>query len=112
MELISILLILVIVAFFVLIMASTKIRGGLKWGIFFIALGLLIWLGNMNLLPYINWSRDWPWILVFLGLLFLLRPFFRKSRRDIRKKVENVLKDLEAGKITPEEAEKKIKRLK
>ncbi|MDI6851904.1 MAG: hypothetical protein QMD82_08235 [bacterium] len=111
-EVLSILLLLVIVTFFTLILASKKIRGGLKIGIFFVALGLFIWLGNMGLLPYINWGRDWPWLLIYLGLLIVLRPLFKKSRRNVKKKINSVIKDLEAGKITPEEAEKKIKSIK
>ncbi len=112
MEFLSILFILAILAFFILIFSSRKIRGGLKFGIFFITLGLLLWLENMNLLPYLNVKRDWPWIFVFLGLLIVVKSFSRKSQKNAKKKIQNVLKDLEAGKITPEEAEKKIKRLK
>ncbi|RKX70911.1 hypothetical protein DRP53_03425 [candidate division WOR-3 bacterium] len=68
--------------------------------IFLIFLGLFFWLNNYHL---ISFARDWPVILIVIGLLSLLK---RSRRRKV--KVE-VLRDLEAGRITPEEAEEKLK---
>lgn len=113
MEFLSVLFIILVLTLLFLITSLKIISWGLKVGIFFVGVGLLIWLGNLHLLPIVNWDRDWPWILVFLGLWIISKPLFgRRPKRALRKKIENVIKDLEAGKITPEEAEKKIKSLK
>ena len=76
--------------------------------IFLIFLGIFFWLSNYDI---INFSRDWPVILIVVGLLAIVK---RKKRR---KKIKtnrtddtlSVLKDLEDGRITAPEAEKKIK---
>jgi len=41
----------------------------MKTGIFLILLGLIFWLSNLGLIPGINWERDWPWILIIIGIM-------------------------------------------
>jgi hypothetical protein len=66
-----------------------------------IFLGLFLWLANLHALIL---GRDWPLILVFLGLM----QFFDFSHRSAK---QRILNDLEKGKITPVEAEEKLKQL-
>ena len=68
-----------------------------------ILLGLWIWLSNLN---YLNFKRDWPLILIFIGLDLLLTTIPKKFKKS---KKQKVLEDLEKGKITVEEAAEQIK---
>jgi len=80
-------------------------RGKIATGLTLFIIGLWIWLSNMGIL---NFGRDWPFILVIIGLYFLIEaliPRRRKSKRDL----EGILKELEENRITTEEALKKIK---
>ncbi len=70
---------------------------------FLILLGLWIWLSNLN---YLNFKRDWPVILIFIGLDLLFSTIFKKRKKS---KKEKILEDFDRGKITFEEAEKKLK---
>ncbi|MGB9719872.1 MAG: SHOCT-like domain-containing protein [bacterium] len=68
--------------------------------IFFIFLAIFFWLANFRIL---SWSRDWPIILIFFGIInILIFPKYSKKR---------VIEDLEKGKITPEEALKRLEKL-
>jgi hypothetical protein len=49
----------------------------LSGGILLIAAGLLIWLGNLNILD-ITWRRDWPVILIIIGVLELVKHIVKK----------------------------------
>lgn len=102
----------VVFLMFLLIFTSKAIRGSLKIGLLFLGMGLLFWFGNLGLLPYIEWERDWPWILIILGLWMIFSHLFgysSKHRKRSRKKVIRILEDLETGKISPEEAIRKIR---
>lgn len=66
----------------------------------FVFVGLFIWLGNLGLL---NLSRDWPLILVVIGVLGIISAL-RRGRKT------NIIKDLEKGRITVEQAEQKLKK--
>jgi hypothetical protein len=46
-------------------------------GILFIAIGLLIWFSNLGLLD-IAWTRDWPVILIIIGVLILIKQIIKK----------------------------------
>lgn len=70
---------------------------------FLILLGLWIWLSNLN---YLNFKRDWPVILIFIGLDLLFSTFLKKKKKSNKVKI---LEDFDRGKITFEEAEKKLK---
>jgi len=80
-----------------------------------IAVGLLIWLANIGVLNW-NWGRDWPWILIVLGTLGLVGEIVRRIRRSARRRPSvrrvnraEILKDLEEGRITAEEAERRMR---
>jgi len=115
MEALGLVLTVISVALLILALSLKQVRGGVKAGIILISLGLLIWLGNMDLLPYINWKRDWPWILILIGLWLVVKYFVkilsRKGNSIAKKneKIKKVLDDLESGKISAEEAIKKIR---
>jgi len=47
-------------------------------GILLIAIGVLIWLSNLEVLN-IAWRRDWPIILIAIGIVALLRHIVRKK---------------------------------
>ncbi|MEO0136113.1 MAG: hypothetical protein ABIL39_10150 [candidate division WOR-3 bacterium] len=72
----------------------------MKFAVIIVFLALFVWLGNLGIFSL---ARDWPLILIFLGLinLFLL-PKYSK---------EKIIEDLENGKITPEEALRRLERL-
>jgi len=66
-----------------------------------IFLGIFLWLVNYRFLVL---GRDWPLILIFFGILILLR-IFKGSKR------KSIIRDLEKGRITPSEAEEQLKKL-
>ncbi len=63
----------------------------MKFVISFVFLAIFFWLANFRILL---WSRDWPLILIFLGLMNIM-VFPRYSKK-------KVIEDLEKGKITPD----------
>jgi len=46
-------------------------------GIVLIAIGLLIWLSNLDVI-HIAWRRDWPVILIAIGVISLVKHIIRK----------------------------------
>lgn len=64
-----------------------------------IFVGVFLWLGNLRV---VDIARDWPVILIVVGLVSLL-----SMRRKARKR--KIISDLEKGKITVEEAEGKLR---
>jgi hypothetical protein len=101
-----------ILLIFLLALTIRKLGSNIRIGLLFLGIGLLFWTGNLGLLPYINWSRDWPWLLIIVGLWMVLRSVAEKlylPEHKSRKKISKILNDLESGKISPEEAIKKIK---
>ncbi len=75
------------------------------WGIILIVIGLWIWLSSLGV-PYLSFSKNWPLILVFLGIYIIIRRLTKGRPRWIRK--DEVLKDLEQGKINVDEAVEKL----
>ena len=75
------------------------------WGIILIIIGLWIWLSSLGV-PYISFSKNWPLILIFLGLYIIIRRLTRRSRWVRR---SQVISDLEHGKINVDEAIDKLK---
>lgn len=65
-----------------------------------IFVGVFLWLGNLRV---VDIARDWPVILIVIGLVSLL-----STRKKVRKR--KIISDLEKGKITVEEAEGKFRK--
>jgi hypothetical protein len=65
-----------------------------------IFVGLFIWFGNLG---FLNLGRDWPLILIIVGILGIISTIKRNRR-------SRVIRDLEKGKISVGEAEEKLKR--
>ncbi|MEO0198817.1 MAG: hypothetical protein ABIM42_04210 [candidate division WOR-3 bacterium] len=106
-QILGILLLVIIFTLFLIILTSKGIKGTFKTGLIFLMMGILFWLANLDLLPYIKWERDWPWILIILGLWMIFSSARQKrSRRDIIK----ILEELRNGKISLDEALKKIRK--
>ena len=61
--------------------------------------GVFLWLGNLHVL---NTARDWPVILIFIGIISLMSICKTGKKRKI-------INDLESGNITVQEAETKLK---
>jgi uncharacterized integral membrane protein len=57
-------------------------------GILLIIIGLLIWLNKMGIYHWV-WRRDWPLILVILGILSLVSYLEGKDRFHIRYRRES-----------------------
>ncbi|MGQ9464749.1 MAG: SHOCT-like domain-containing protein [bacterium] len=72
----------------------------MKIAIVLIFFAAFFWLVNFKVLCV---SRDWPIILIFLGVNNIL--FSSKYSR------KKIIEDLEKGKITPDEALKKLEKL-
>ncbi|MEO0095457.1 MAG: hypothetical protein ABIL46_04300 [candidate division WOR-3 bacterium] len=72
----------------------------MTFAIIIIFIAVFFWLTNLKILSL---ARDWPVILIFFGLVNLV-IFPRYSKK-------KVIEDLEKGKITSEEALKRLERL-
>ncbi len=88
---------------------------GIWTALVLIAAGVLIWLANLGVLSW-NWGRDWPWILIVLGVLGIIGEITRRIRRAIRRgpamrrvNRAEILRELEEGRITAEEAERRLR---
>ncbi|MDQ7774251.1 MAG: DUF5668 domain-containing protein [Elusimicrobiales bacterium] len=92
--------------------------GKVKWGLIFIAAGAMLLAHNYGLLSLeIKFSRDWPVILIALGIMGTWDGLFYRSRRkqqgggnaEARKALRETLEEIEQGKISAEEAARKLK---
>lgn len=88
---------------------------GIWTALVLIAAGVLIWLANLGVLSW-NWGRDWPWILIVLGVLGLVGEILRRIRKVARRRPAgrrvdraSILRDLEEGRITTDEAERRMR---
>jgi hypothetical protein len=81
----------------------------MKTGILLILIGLFFWLSNLGLIPGINFKRDWPLIIIITGLWILISSFKKYFKFKKNKDIKKIIDELEAGKISAEEAIKKIK---
>lgn len=70
-------------------------------------IGLWIWLSNMGYANF-SFSRDWPVLLIFMSLYVIGSGVSRLVRR--RSWRLRVLKDLERGKISVEEAAERLRK--
>lgn len=93
-------------------------RRRIFWGIFIALLGTIILLSNYEV-PWFSFklSRDWPIILIALGILKIIDVFsgrdryksWCKSEATQNKDYRKIIEDLKDGSITAEEAIKKMK---
>lgn len=92
--------------------------GKVKWGLMLISAGALLLAHNYGLLSFeLKFSRDWPAILIALGLLGTWDGIFQRTRRrqaggggqEDRKGVREILEKIERGEMRAEEAARKIK---
>lgn len=82
-----------------------------KTGLLFIVIGVFLLLSAYNVF-YLNIARDWPWILVIIGLMLLIRSGSRKKTRvctsgHSHERVE-ILKKLKTGEMSIDEAAEKL----
>jgi len=85
-------------------------RRMIGWGVFFVVLGLWIWLSALGV-PYISFATNWPLLLVGLGV-YIIAHRARRHRRWHRKSASDVLSELESGRIDADKAVDEIRRSK
>jgi hypothetical protein len=51
------------------------------WGLIVAAIGLWIWLGNLEIIRQIRFGRDWPVIIIIIGLLTIAEGISYYIRR-------------------------------
>lgn len=75
-----------------------------------IVLGVLFWLGKFGIIDF-YWSRDWPVVLIGIGVFSLVNHIARRTRRGKRsyRTKRDILDELEKGDIDAEEAIRKMK---
>ncbi|MEO0216166.1 MAG: DUF5668 domain-containing protein [candidate division WOR-3 bacterium] len=47
------------------------------YGVILLAIGVIIWLSNLHII-HIVWRRDWPVILIAIGVLELIKAIIRR----------------------------------
>lgn len=70
----------------------------MMWIFILVILGIFFWLINLRILLL---SRDWPLILIIFGIINMCSLFLRHKRKSI-------IRDLEKGKISVQEAERRL----
>ncbi len=83
-------------------------RRMISWGVFLVLLGAWIWLSALGV-PYIDFSRNWPLLIVASGIYIIVHRVLRR-RRWLRKSASAVITDLESGKIDVDKAVAEIRR--
>ncbi|MEW6685580.1 MAG: DUF5668 domain-containing protein [Candidatus Edwardsbacteria bacterium] len=88
---------------------------GILWAIFWIFLGAFLLLSNYGLVGYkFSFSRDWPILLVALGIVMLIDrltiPTYHWPKENKEKKDrKEILLAVERGEMSAEEAAKKLR---
>lgn len=83
-------------------------RNTVFWGLIFFIVGVLIWLSNLEIIG-LSWKRDWPIILIVIGIYKLVTLLPRKKKKGPTKGVTDILESIERGKITANEGLKEMK---
>ena len=75
-----------------------------------IVLGVLFWLGKFGIIDF-YWDRDWPVILIAIGLFSMVNILVKKAKTRQKSKKSAILNKLNNGEIDAQEAISKIKDL-
>ncbi len=78
--------------------------------IILIVLGILFWLGKFDIISF-YWSRDWPVVLIVIGLFSLVNYYARRLKKRNRTQRSVILRKLDSGEIDAEEAIRRLKDL-
>jgi len=78
------------------------------FGFIMIVLGTFFWLGKFGIINF-YWNRDWPIILIVIGLVSLVNIFTGRKRKISRNNRAEILKKLENEEIDVTEAIKLLK---
>jgi hypothetical protein len=80
--------------------------------IILIVLGALFWLGKFGIIDF-YWSRDWPVLLIGLGVFSLANYVVRRIGRGTRshRRRQDIIDRLESGEMDAKEAIDRIKKL-
>ena len=95
------------------------------WGLFWIALGAWLILSNYDLVAYqFTFHRDWPIILIAVGIIMIIKAVTRRRRswhvhtdgccsspEADKQSREQILQAVEDGKMTADEAASRLKDL-
>ncbi len=91
------------------------------WGIFWMAMGVFLLLSNYGLTGYqFSFSRDWPILLIAWGIMKIIDTLVWRKRspktsalqsEGDRQSRAQILKDVEDGKMSAEEAAQRLKNL-
>ena len=91
------------------------------WGLILISIGGLLWARNFGLVAFsINFSRDWPLIIVFFGLIAVWKALFGRHWWSVKyapgrhnsdkDEIARILEKLEKGEISADEAAKRMEK--
>jgi hypothetical protein len=75
-----------------------------------IVLGVLFWLGKFGIIDF-YWSRDWPVVLIGLGVFSLVNHIAVRVKKTRRRSSRNrdILDQLDSGDIDADEAIRKMR---
>jgi hypothetical protein len=75
-----------------------------------IVLGVLFWLGKFGIIDF-YWSRDWPVVLICLGVFSLVNHIAVRVKKTRRRSSRNrdILDQLDSGDIDADEAIRKMR---
>ncbi len=94
----------------------------LLWGLFWLVLGAFLLLSNYGVIGYqFSFSRDWPILLIAWGIMKIFDTLFwrrwKKEKHTVFQREDNsqsraqILKAVEDGKMSAEEAAQRLKNL-
>ncbi|MCD6277834.1 hypothetical protein J7J69_06280 [candidate division WOR-3 bacterium] len=75
-------------------------------GIMLVLFGVVVWVLNFTGNGW-QWARDWPFIVLLIGI-YQISKYFRRTKRTNDRKLKKILSDVEKGKLRAEEALEKM----
>lgn len=82
-------------------------RSGFFNGLILIIIGIFFWLGNLGIFDF-SWRRDWPIILIIIGVSQFVK--LTPSKRPKKSGIKVILKKIEDGEMSAEEGIGKIEK--